>query len=260
MRSDGIKRAAEYFAQARRDGMRFGELPADCRPVDIDAGYAVQDTLHAILAAPVGGYKIGCTTAVMQTFLGIAQPCAGAIVESEIHTSPATLRHDAYRRVGVECEIAVRLSSDLPPSGAPYDRQSVGAAIATCMAAIEIVDDRYVDYKALDAPTLIADDFFGAGCVLGAPCIGWRELDLAAISGSMTVNDAEVGRGTGAHVMGHPFEALAWLANALARRGRGLAAGDIVLTGSIVETQWVAAGNRVAVSIEGLGDTEVSFA
>ena len=52
------------------------------------------------------------------------------------------------------------------------------AAVGAVMAAIEIVDDRYVDWRALDAPTLTADDFFGAGCVLGRDDVAWRDLDL----------------------------------------------------------------------------------
>ncbi len=63
----------------------------------------------------------------------------------------------------------------------------------------------------------------------------------------------EVGRGRGADVMGHPFEALAWLANSLAQRGRSLRAGEFVFTGSVVETKWVNRGDRVVMEIEGLG-------
>ena len=161
--------------------------------------------------------------------------------------------------MGVECEIAVRLHRDLPADEAPYDRRMVTDAVATCMAAIEIVDDRYVDYTALNAPTLIADDFFGAGCVLGTPHSDWQALDLAAIAAAMRVNGHEIGSGTGAQVMGHPFEALAWLANTLARRGRALRKDQIVLTGSIVETQWVARGDHVLVEIDGLGIAEAAF-
>ncbi len=69
---------------------------------------------------------------------------------------------------------------DLTPAQAPFDREAVAAAVAACMAGMEIVDDRYVDYKSLDTPTLIADDFFDAGCVLGAPVADWRALDLSA--------------------------------------------------------------------------------
>ena len=50
----------------------------------------------------------------------------------------------------------------------------MAGAVASCMAGMEIVDDRYVDYKSLDTPTLIADDFFDAGCVLGSAVSDWR--------------------------------------------------------------------------------------
>ncbi|NKB58885.1 MAG: hydratase [Alphaproteobacteria bacterium] len=259
MNAATIANAAARIAQARKDGVRLDKLPADCQPDNADTGYAIQDALHDRLGTPVAGFKIGCTTAVMQRFLDIAQPCAGSILETDVHKTPATLSHAAFRRVGVECEIAVRLGTALPPSGAPYTRHTVADAVASCMAAIEIVDDRYVDYKALDAPTLIADDFFGAGCVLGPEVVDWQSLDLAAADGMMTINGSEVGRGTGAHVMGHPFEALAWLANTRAERGLGLAANDIILTGSIVETHWLAAGDRVAIEIAGLGTAEVTL-
>lgn len=254
-----IERAAAILAEARQSATRLDVLPPQCRPSAASDGYAIQRALHEALGIPVAGYKIGCTTAVMQKFLGIAQPCGGSIQTTDIHSSPARLPHGAFRRVGVECEIAVRLAHDLPPEGAPYDRHTVAAAVGACMAAIEIVDDRYEDYTALDAATLIADDFFGAGCVLGPARADWRSLDLAVIGAAMRVNGIEVGSGTGAQVMGHPFEALAWLANTMADQGRFLTQGQIVMTGSIVETQWVAAGDIVTVSIAGLGEAEVGF-
>ncbi len=111
----------------------------------------------------------------------------------------------------------------------------------------------------MDTPTLIADDFFDAGCVLGEPVVGWRSLDLASLSGVTWINGVEVGRGRGADVMGHPFEALAWLANSLARRGRYLRAGEFVFTGSVVETKWLQPGDRVVMEIERLGKVEAVF-
>ena len=128
------------------------------------------------------------------------------------------------------------------------------------MAAIEVVDDRYVDYRSLDTPTLIADDFFNAAWVLGEPVESWREIDLARVSGRMTINGDEVGTGAGGDILGHPLAALAWLANALAARGRSLAAGEFVLLGSVVQTRWVEAGDLVEVEIEGLGQASCHFA
>jgi 2-oxo-3-hexenedioate decarboxylase/2-keto-4-pentenoate hydratase len=73
------------------------------------------------------------------------------------------------------------------------------------------------------------------------------------------INGVEVGRGRGADVMGHPFEALAWLANSLARRGKSLQAGEFVFTGSVVETKWLQRGDRVVMEIERLGKVEAVF-
>jgi 2-keto-4-pentenoate hydratase len=127
------------------------------------------------------------------------------------------------------------------------------------MAGIEVVDDRYTDWRSLDTPTLIADDFFHAGVVLGPTGTDWRQLDLAGITGRMFINDEEVGQGRGGDVLGHPFVPLVWLANQLARYGQGLRAGELVMTGSIVATRWVQKGDRVAVVLEGLGTARVDF-
>jgi 2-oxo-3-hexenedioate decarboxylase/2-keto-4-pentenoate hydratase len=232
------------------------------RPPDEQAAYAVQDALHPLLAAalgPVVGHKIGCTTPVMQAFLGIPNPCAGGVFARTVHTSPARVRHADFLHVGVECEIVIRLGRDLTPRQAPFDREAVAEAVAACMAGMEIVDDRYVDYKSLDTSTLIADDFFDAGCVLGAELTDWRALDLSAVTGRTRINGVEVGRGRGADVMEHPFAALAWLANNLAQRGQALKAGQFVFTGSVVETKWVDRGDRVEMEIDGLGGVSAVF-
>jgi 2-oxo-3-hexenedioate decarboxylase/2-keto-4-pentenoate hydratase len=106
---------------------------------------------------------------------------------------------------------------------------------------------------------LIADDFFDAGCVLGEQVTEWQALDLPSLIGVTCINGVEVGRGRGADVMGHPFEALAWLANSFAQRGKHLRAGEFVFTGSVVETKWVSRGDRVVTTIEGLGKVEATF-
>ncbi|MCC7547411.1 MAG: fumarylacetoacetate hydrolase family protein [Burkholderiales bacterium] len=258
--------AAAATARTIRDhrlGLRpLPALPPGDRPRDEAQAYAVQDALHGMLEAdlgPVCGHKIGCTTPVMQAFLKIPNPCAGGVFAGTVHASPARVRHAQYLHVGVECEMVVRLGRDLPASATLYTRASVADAVAEIMAGMEIVDDRYVDYKSMDTPTLIADDFFDAGCVLGTPVRDWRALDLTAVTGVTWINGVEVGRGRGADVMGHPFEALAWLANNMSRRGHGLRAGEFVFTGSVVETKWVNRGDRVVMELDRLGRVEALF-
>lgn len=258
-----IANAALLLAEHRLERDPLEALAPEDRPRDEEEAYAVQEEVHRQLSSrglgAVAGHKIGCTTAVMQAFLKIDHPCAGAVFERTVHRSPAVVPHDGFVRVGVECEIVVRLGRDLSPRPTPYTRDEVADAVAACMAGMEIVDARYVDYTKLDTPTLIADDFFDAGCVLGPEVTDWRELELATLGGVTTVNGVEVGRGRGADVMGHPFEALAWLANLMSRRRRSLRAGEFVFTGSVVETKWVAPNDHVVMTIERLGRVEATF-
>ena len=196
----------------------------------------------------------------MQQYLAIPHPCGGGVFERVVHDSGASLQASDYVRVGVECEIAVRLARDLAPSEQPFTAEWVGEAIDAYHPAIEIVDDRYVEWESIGAPTLVADDFFAAGCVLGKPVKRSAAPDLLSVAGRALINGAEAGRGTGADVLGHPHHALAWLANHLAAEGKGLHAGQIVLTGSLVKTIWLNAGDHVTMELEGLGRVEAEFA
>jgi 2-keto-4-pentenoate hydratase len=239
------------------------DLPEAMRPQNEAEGYALQRVLNGLLTiAGLGrqvGHKIGCTTSVMQTFLGIPNPCAGVIFEKTVLHRSARVPRTGFVRLGIECEIAVELARDLAPAGAPVDRESAGRAVGALMVSIELVDDRYNNFRTLGVPTLIADDFFDSGCVLGDPVRDWGKLDLGKLSGATYVNGIEVGRGAGALVMGHPFEALAWLANSRAKHGFGpLEAGEFVLLGSVVETKWLNAGDEVRVEIEQLGELRLS--
>ncbi len=83
--------------------------------------------------------------------------------------------------------------------------------------------------------------------------------DLLKVTGRAMINGKEVGRGTGADVLGHPHNALGWLANHLAAEGKGLHAGQIVLTGSLVKTVWLDAGDAVVMELDGLGTVAANF-
>lgn len=257
------KRAAELLCAARLRRTPIGPLPEDVRPADEADAYAIQDELHAQLAAAgwgaVSGHKIGCTTPVMQEYMGIDHPCSGGVFAPTVKRGSGDLEHAAFVRPGVECEVAVRLGADLPPERAPFDRPAAAAAVGSCMAAMEIVDDRFEDYTILGTPTLVADDFFGAGCVLGEEHEGLDPFRLADVRGTMLVNGVEVGSGTGADILGHPLEALVWLANSVAARGGGLRVGEFVLLGSIVRTQWVEPGDEVVILVEPLGEARARF-
>jgi 2-keto-4-pentenoate hydratase len=256
--------AARVLALARLEHRAVAALSSDMAPADAAAGYAVQRHLHELLSAagegPVAGHKIGCTTKVMREKLGIDQPCAGQVHARRLLTNGGSWNVGGLIKPSVECEIAVRLGRDLPPVPRYYTAASLWPAVDSCMASIELCDDRYADREAVGVPTLIADDFYNVGCALGEEIPNWQAIDLAAITGTMRINGRETRRGKGSDIMDHPLNALAWLANLRASDGQHLKAGEFVTLGSIVSSQRVAPGDRVEIEIEKLGGIRLQIA
>jgi len=263
MDTPAIEDAVFALMQNRLKPGPFTSLPYQCKPSGLNEAYDVQEALNKALTkgglGPQVGHKVGCTSKVMQDYMKIPHPCSGSIFQTTVHSLRVSQPSNLYHQVGVECEIAVRLAKDVPRSSEPYSQRSVSDCVESCMSAIEIVDNRYRDFRSLDLETMVADDFFQAGCVLGEEIVEWRHLDLAEITGCMMVNKIEVGKGKGADILNHPFEALAWLANHKIARGAFLCAGEIVLLGSLVKTQWLSPGDKAVIELDHLGAVSAEF-
>ncbi len=243
--------AARYIAEAHRTRTPFRNLPEDIAPTTIDEAYAAQEALRTLwtpLYGEPGGLKIATTTKVMQQLMGIDHPCGGVIYSKRIHTSPATIRLADHMHVVMECELAVRIGKTFEPRATPYTREEVRAAVAEVMAAFELIEDRNADYKTSKATTLISDNAWNAGIVLGAPTKVSPGLELNGLTGNLTT-----GSGKHSGKTDDPMGALAWIANLAASRGLPLAAGQVVITGSLIPTLPIAAGETFDFEIEGIG-------
>ncbi len=264
MSEDGrIQQAAWWLVEEHRTRKPFGPMPEALAPRSVDDAYAIQEAFHTFMAAihgPLVGYKVALTAPVMQQMVGFHTPFAGTILTETVHRSPATIRRTDYMRLGIECEIAVQLGRDLPAVRAPFGWSDIADAVAGVMAACELVDDRAAEYSQLATLVLaiIADNAWNAGIVLGSPVRDWRPLDLAAARGKLVINSMAVGEGHGSDIMGHPFEALLWLVNMLARRRKSLTQGMIIMTGSMVATQFVNSGDVVSLVVDGLGEVRLN--
>ncbi len=259
-----IERAGKWLHEAHLRRERFAPLPDALAPRSVPDAYAVQAEyvgLRAVQLGSVAGYKIALTTAAMRAMAGIPDPVAGDLLEQSLRRSPARVRAADYMRLLVEFEIAVELGEDLPAVHAPYTRERVAQAVAAVMPALELADDREADLALLRAHPLmlIADNAWNEGAVLGAPVRDWQRIDLAALRGVARINGVAVGEGAGADVMGHPLEALAWVANNLASRGLGLWRSDVVITGSLVTSKMPKPGDHVRFELGALGAVELSI-
>ena len=254
--------AAKHLFDAHERRERFAPLPAVIAPRTPEEAYAIQDAFVALRARKLGaiaGYKIALTSAEMRRFVGVETPQAGMVFASLVRRSPARIRAADYVRLIVEFEVAVEIGEDLPAADRPFSRERVEKAVGAVMAGMEIADDRDADYKQLARHPLdlVADNSWNEGAVLGAPVKDWRGIDLGAARGIATINGVKVGEGRGADCMGHPLDALAWLADHLASVGRGLLRSDVVITGSIITSKFVKAGDLVRFDLEHLGSVEL---
>lgn len=262
MDADALSRVAALLGDARLAARPVPELSTADEPQTVADGYAAQAALNRYFCDRTGGtlsgWKIGATTTDMQEYLGVDGPAYGRILSTNMHENGATVDAAGFCNPGIECEIALRIGSTAEDK--TYGRDTIGEIIEAVHPAIEIVENRYGDFLARGTPMLIADDFFHKACVLGAPVSGWRDIDLAAITGQTRTDGAEKGSGTGADVMGHPLEAVAWLANTLAEHDARLEAGQIVLTGSVAPVIWIEDSPcQAEIELESLGTVRVAI-
>jgi 2-keto-4-pentenoate hydratase len=253
--------AAEMLIDEHARRVQFRPFASEFEITDTKAAYGVQREYVRLQMndrrTGAKGYKVGLTSVRMQAMCRIDSPIAGVVLEDLVRETGASLARSDYGRLGLEFEIAVRLGRDLGRSGGSVSILEVSEAVDAVCPAIEIVDDRDCDYRTLDVLSLIADNSWNAGIVLGAFEHAWP--DLAAIEGVVFMDGAEADRGLGSDVLGHPYQSVAWLAGHLADAGGGLRAGDIVMTGSLVTTKFPTAPCSYPFELRGLGSVGLSI-
>lgn len=245
-REDDI--AWEVISQ-HREGRTFRNLSGDFAPRDIDDAYRVQDALHRAHAnherGALGGYKIALASSVQQQLCGIDHPIAGGIFANEIMDNPAEIPLSRYHGLGVEFELAFEIGRQISEPG--LDRDTVRAHIAAARPALELIVDRGADYGTLDARTMIADNAWGAGIVLGEPIADWDDQDIDAMGCTLLWSGAEKAEARAGDA--EPLTSLAWIANLITGRGLTIDPGQIVITGSVIKTRYPTGGEQIKYSI-----------
>ncbi len=150
----------------------------------------------------------------------------------------------------LECEIAFCLRTDLDGADPGLSDAAVVDAIGSCHLACEIIDNRYGDPLRVGVPSLLADDFFHAGFVIGAAKQDWQQQDFTALDAAIEIDGARA-TGNASNVLS-ALDAMRWLLRKLASTAERLRAGDIILTGSIVPpTRMTLPARSVTLSIQG---------
>ena len=248
---------AETLLDEHRQGLPFHLLP-DIATDAVDDAYRIQQEYVRLrqLERPSGvvGYKIGLTSPAMQAMCGIDSPVYGCIFADTLHPSGSELSLRQFQHLGIEFEIAVRLGRDLA-NDRDLGLTDIAAAVDAICPAFELVEDRSADYGALNAVSLVADNSWSAGAVLGA----WQPLldGLSECNGRVRLDGVQIDAGRVGDALDDPLATVAWLARQLRMRGQALAGGDLVMTGSIVRTRFPTPGQAWEYDVDGLGSVRL---
>jgi 2-keto-4-pentenoate hydratase len=248
---------ARHMWAAREARQNYANLSEPLKPASIREAYAAQEAYWRLaepVYGPVAGAKIATTTKVMQQLMGIAHPCGGAIFSKTIHQSPARIAKRDFVNLRLESEIALKLGADLPLNAAPWTAERVVQRVAGAMVSYELIDDRNAVYAKTEATSMIVENCWNGGVVLGAMKVV-TPSEVVGVMGSQMLNGQQAAKGQAED----PYATLAWLANLLAERKQTLKAGMIVITGSLIPTFSIATGDRAVFSARGLGEVAVEI-
>ena len=234
--------------------------PSEAQPqLTIDHAYRIQQRMVARRVGQgeqVIGKKIGVTSKAVQDMLDVRQPDFGILLSGMAYDDGAAIPMDSMIQPRAEGEIAFFLHSRLQGPG--VTAADVLAATRDVAACFEIVDSRVQDWRIRIADT-VADNASCGVFAIGAERVNPATLDLAACTMTIEKNGDVVATGVGSAALGHPAEAVAWLANELGARGIALEPDEPILSGSLAVLVPVKAGDALTVRIEGIGSCAVSF-
>jgi len=251
--TSNVTLAAGMLHAARRDRAPIAPISISHGIATLEQAYAVAEiNTRAQLAAGrrIVGKKVGLTSKAVQQQMGVDQPDFGILFDDMEFLSGQDIPGQRLIQPKVEAEIAFVMDRDLAGDNPSWTEFLV--AVACALPAIEIVDSAIIDWKISLADT-VADNASSGLYVLGDQPVALGGLSLGELGMQMVMNGQVVSIGAGAACLGHPLRAAYWLARTMARRGQGLRAGEVILSGALGPMVPVTAGALVQVRIGALG-------
>ena len=246
--SEHIDAAVARILEARQGG---AAIPPDfiaAHPLSISDGLDVHERVQAALG-PIGGWKVTVASTP-------EKPTYSPVFAKNVYGSTASFARGAFRKIGIECEIAYRIGRDL--TNPPYTRDQVADAIEGLVPLIEICDTRLVDRKGASDGWQIADGGGNGAFLVGAVIKDWRSINTQQQPVTLTFNGKTV-----ADKVGNPkpdlVVAVQLLANQAGNYCGGVRAGQVVTTGSMSGNIATEPGTEVVARFPGLGELRATL-
>lgn len=253
-----IPTAVATLLDAERTRTARGRITTEWDGLDLATAYEVQRALIAArhdAGETTVGIKLGLTSRAKQIRMGIDSPLTAVLTDAYVLPADQPVPLDRLIHPRAEPEIVFVLGR--PLRGPGITAAFALSAVDLVYGGFEIIDSRYVDFD-FTLPDVVADNASSAFFVLAGIGVPPAELDLVLEAVVLSVAGEVVDTATGAAVQGHPAEALALAANALAARGEEIPAGSIILTGGMTDAVPLRAGVAVTAEFTSLGSLHLT--
>ena len=254
-----IEAAAKRLREATKSGNTCDPIRNLIGETDIEKAYSIQEintALRMAEGAKIIGSKIGLTSPAVQKQFGITQPDFGMLWEDKEIWNGGEVSIKEIMQPRAEAEIAFVLGKDL--NAESITSVDVISAIEYALASIELVSSRIEGWDIRITDT-IADNASASHWAVGHKPVRLESLDLINCKMVMEKNGKTASEGKGSDCLGSPINAMLWLAKTMARLGKPMKAGDVILTGALGPMLNVEAGDHFRAEIEGLGEVSVRF-
>lgn len=255
-----IRAAADRLWRAWETGVLTEPVRDLIGTDDVAAAYQAQEinTKRWLAGSErqLSGRKIGLTSLAVQKQLGVNQPDYGMLFSDMEFADGEEIPFARCHQPKVEAEVAFVIAA--PLTGGHITMVDLMAAIGYAVPAIEIVGSRVKGWDIKIADT-IADNASSGVYVLGQQPKRIGDFDPRLCGMAMFRDNEPVSFGAGAACLGSPLNATLWLARTMARVGRPLGPGDLVLSGALGPMVTARPGDAFEARINGLGSVRIAF-
>jgi 2-oxo-3-hexenedioate decarboxylase len=253
-----IQPLARRLQDARKEAREVERLTQEVPALSLEDAYAIQEAgerLRIEAGERRVGLKMGLTSEAKRKQMSLDSPVYGVLTDRMQIPDGGTLPLKGSIHPKIEPEIAFKVGKEL--RGAITLEQAASACEGVT-AAMEILDSRYVGFKYFSLPDVVADNSSSSLFVVSKTWHPLAGLELDKLEMAMSVNGEVKQRAVSNAISGHPLISIVQLCELLAKRDRALPAGSIVMAGAATVAEMLHAGDRVELTVVGLGSVSVS--
>ena len=209
------------------------------------------------------GFKAGLTNAAVQQRFNYDKPVWGMLFKDMLLPNGATVDPAFGARPLYEADMLVRVKSGA--INIARTPEEVLQFVDWIIPFVELPDLLVQAPAKLTGPDVSAINVGARLGVMGTPIAvpdgaaeranmltALRDMTVRINDASQGGNNAELARGKGSDVLGHPLNAVVWLAQALGKEGLSMKPGDLISLGSFSPLKPPVAGQSISVSYDGL--------